>query len=139
MSEIWRSGYLRLALGAVCLALSGGGNRLSAQQPYEGEYIRFVPLSYPRLVSQTEANAFFDLYGDAGDPAYRDVDPLNGIDDSRDLLLTRLGERFAPILIQNTAAIPLDFKVFSRLTSEIDSRQRLGPQPLASESPPIQI
>ena len=109
---MWRSGYLRLALLAVFLGLSGGGNRLSAQQPYEGEYIRFVPLSYPRLVSRTEANAFFDLYGDAGDSAYRDVDPVNGINDSRDLLLTRLGERFAPVLIQNTAAIPLDFKVF---------------------------
>jgi hypothetical protein len=85
---------------------------LGAQQPYEGDYLRFVPLSYPRLVKQTEANALFNLYGDPSDPAYQDRNPVNGVADSRDSLLLRLGRRFAPILIQNTAAIPIDFKVF---------------------------
>ena len=81
-------------------------------QPYAGEYLRFLPLSYPRLVRQTRANERFHLFGDRSDASYRDRDPLNGIDDARDSLLLRLGTRFAPILIQNTAAIPLDFKVF---------------------------
>ncbi len=85
---------------------------LSAQAIPREDYLQYLPLEYMRIVEQTRASVDLQIYGDVTDPAYRDVDPLNGIDDRRDRVLERMAERFAPFLIQNTTSAPLDFRVF---------------------------
>ena len=103
-----------LAAAAVAAALSAGLSAvpLVAQEIPRDEYLRMLPLSQPRLALQTDASVALDLYGDTSDPAYRDVDPVDGIDDRRNEVLTALAVRFAPYLVQNTTNIPLNFDVF---------------------------
>jgi len=74
------------------------------------EYFGFVPLSYPRIVRQTEADSFLQLYGDRQAKGYRDEVPKDGIDDERGRLLQALGVRFAPYLIRNTSNVPMDLQ-----------------------------
>jgi len=76
------------------------------------EYIPFLPLSYPKIFTQTEASKKFGVYGDTTDPTYQDVSPIDGIDDQRFKTLQKIAVRFAPYLVQNTAAVPMDFKLF---------------------------
>lgn len=78
------------------------------------EYLRFVPLSYPKIFTETDANKKFEIFGNKGELTYRDVDPVDGIDDQRFKILQRMAVRFAPILVQNTSAVPMDFKLFMR-------------------------
>jgi hypothetical protein len=82
------------------------------QQIERSEYLRFVPLTYPTLISQTPASARFALFGDAREPGYSDTDPVDGVDDRRGEILTRIAVRFAPVLLQNTTAIPMAFEQF---------------------------
>ena len=83
-----------------------------AQAIPRDRYLTYVPLDYPSLVSQTEASSSFHLFGDSEDPGYRDVAPLDGIDDRRQELLKGLGARFGPIMILNTTNLPMDFRRF---------------------------
>ncbi|NUM67738.1 hypothetical protein HUU39_21125, partial [candidate division KSB1 bacterium] len=83
-----------------------------AQQIRKDSYLRFVPLNYPRIVGQTATNAAFHLYGNPDDPNYQDVNPVDGIDDARHRRLLELAAKFAPYLVRNTTAIPMDFKKF---------------------------
>lgn len=83
-----------------------------AQEIRRDNYLRFVPLTYPRIVGQTAANAAFHLYGNPDDPNYQDVNPVDGIDDARRRCLLELAVKFAPHLVRNTTAIPMDFKKF---------------------------
>ena len=76
------------------------------------EYLHYVPLEYPALVARTEANAAFALFGDPDDPAFRDLDPVDGIDDRRGRRLQELGARFGPIMVLNTTNLPMDFRRF---------------------------
>lgn len=85
---------------------------LSAEEIPRNEYIKYVPFTYPKIMSQTEANKTFSLYGDRSDPDYQDVDPVDGIDDRRFRILENLAIRFAPYLVQNTSDAPMDFKYF---------------------------
>jgi hypothetical protein len=85
---------------------------LAAQQMPKEDYIRYVPLEYPRIVRQTDASRRFQLLGDPSAPGYRDVDPVDGIDDARGRVLQALGERFAPYLVQNTTSVPMDHRRF---------------------------
>ena len=85
---------------------------LSAGEIARNEYLKYVPIAYPKIMSQTEANNTFSLYGDKSDPGYRDVDPVDGIDDRRFRILENLAIRFAPYLVQNTCDAPMDFKYF---------------------------
>ena len=80
------------------------------------EYLRYVPLDYPRLVRQAPANDRFSLFGDPGDPGYSDQAPLDGIDDARGRHLKALSVRFAPYLVRNTVAVPMDFRRFMNRT-----------------------
>jgi hypothetical protein len=84
----------------------------SAQEIPRDEYLTYVPLTYPRLVQQTVATDGLDLYGDRQNPAYRDVNPVDGIDDDRYQVLLSLAVRFAPYLVQNTSNIPTNFDVY---------------------------
>ncbi|RUO87736.1 hypothetical protein D7Y11_39055 [Corallococcus sp. AB018] len=81
-------------------------------QPAREEYFRYVPLSYPRIVRQTEASVALSLYGDPNDPAWRDESPRDGVDDTRHQVLQSLAVRFAPFMVKNTYTFPSDHKVF---------------------------
>jgi hypothetical protein len=96
---------LPLALGVS--ATSGRAQRITRDN-----YLRFVPLEYPRIVAQTTANVEFQLFGDPTDPGYRDVDPVDGIDDAHARRLHDLAVQFAPFLVKNTTMAPMDFKKF---------------------------
>ena len=66
---------------------------LHAQPPLRDGYLARVPVA-GRIVGQAAASARFDLYGDRTDPAYRDVAPVDGVDDARALRLLELAERY---------------------------------------------
>lgn len=113
----YRPRGISVAVAAACASLmasslTGQEVALQGEDGPPQDYIRYVPLSYPRLVRQTGASEEFHLYGDPTDSSYVDEHPRNGIDDRRDVLLQDLGDRFAPILVQNTTAFPMDFKRF---------------------------
>jgi hypothetical protein len=82
-----------------------------AQIPRD-QYLKYVPLVYPRIVTQTQASARFHLYGNPSDPAFHDNAPKDGIDDARGRWLQVLTERFAPLMVRNTPMTPLDFRAF---------------------------
>lgn len=102
--------YVFLFLSSVTIALGFGP--IAGQEIPRGEYLLHLPLSAPRLVSQTPANAALHLFGDRDDPGYRDVKPVDGIDDTRHGVLMDLALRFAPFLVQNTDNVPTDFQAF---------------------------
>jgi hypothetical protein len=81
-----------------------------AQQIPREEYLRYVPLEVPRIVSQTAASQRLHLYGDSESPGYVDLDPVDGMDDRRHQVLEALAVRFAPFLVQNSEGIPMDHK-----------------------------
>lgn len=83
-----------------------------SQEVPRDQYIKYVPLSHPRLVQQTFPSEEMRLYGDRDDPAYRDVNPVDGIDDERYAVLMLLAVRFAPYLVQNTTNIPTNFDIY---------------------------
>jgi hypothetical protein len=89
---------------------------LSSPTPAEeiprNEYLKYVPLGYSRLVQQTDESHALNLFGDTRDPGYRDVNPVDGIDDSRGDVLLSLAVRFAPYLVQNTTNIPINFDIY---------------------------
>jgi hypothetical protein len=76
-------------------------------------YIDSIPLEYPRLVHAVDATERLHLYGDPESLGYRDLDPVDGIDDDRQRSLQRLAVRFAPILVQNTVITPIDFRLWT--------------------------
>jgi hypothetical protein len=83
-----------------------------AQPIPRDEYLRFVPLEIPRVIRSTPTSERLHLYGDPADPEYRDVDPVDGMDDRRFAVFEDLSVRFAPFMMQNTWGIPMDFKKF---------------------------
>lgn len=83
-----------------------------AKEVARDAYLKQVPLSSPRLVQQTAASLALNLFGDRDDPAYRDVDPVDGIDDDRYDILLSLAVRFAPYLVQNTTNFPTNFDLY---------------------------
>lgn len=98
----------RIVLLAAALGVVTAGP--AAAQIPQDQYLRYMPLRYPRIVRQTTANERFHLYGDTKDPAYRDADPVDGIDDARGRRLTALAVRFAPIMVRNSSQFPMDFR-----------------------------
>lgn len=100
-----------LLLVLSLLPLTMVRNLRAAEVPRD-EYLKLVPLSHPRLVPQTDASEALHLYGDREDPAYRDEEPRDGIDDRRHEILMALAVRFAPYLAQNTSEFPTNFEVY---------------------------
>lgn len=94
---------------AAVVVLAALPDQVQGQGIPDDDYLRFVPLEYPRLTRQTEASHVFHLYGDPLAPTYRDVDPVDGMDDARHATLHALSRRFAPFLVQNTYSAPMDF------------------------------
>lgn len=90
---------------------------LRAQEVPREEYLRFLPLEPPRIVGQTRASERFHLYGDPTRAGYRDVDPVDGVDDRRHQRLMELAVRFAPHMLRNTTSLPMAFEAFVRAES----------------------
>jgi hypothetical protein len=99
-------------LPIITAALAATTSVAASQQIPSDQYLRYVPLEYPRASRQTEASARLQLFGDRADPAYRDEAPRDGIDDRRHEVLLTLAERFAPYMVLNSYAIPMDFRKF---------------------------
>jgi hypothetical protein len=78
-----------------------------AQGITRDNYRDYLP-PLPRIVGQTRATAALHLYGDEQDPAYRDVAPVDGIDDTRARRLLVLAEQFSPLLRRNNFSVPRD-------------------------------
>ena len=97
-------------LAVAALASVWGALPAQAQQYPREEYLRFVPLEVPRIVRATPASLRLHLYGDRDSPSYRDVDPVDGMDDRRARVLHELGVRFAPFIVQNSEMVPMDHK-----------------------------
>jgi len=98
---------LLLLVGLLGAVAPGAGRDASAQGVPRDDYLRYLPTT-PRIVTQTGASARLRLYGDAGDSAYRDADPVDGIDDARGERLLLLAERFSPLLRRNNTSVPRD-------------------------------
>ncbi len=90
----------------VCPATS------SAQDMPKHEYYQYVPLTYLRPVRQAAGSEALSLYGDVANPSYRDVDPVDGMDDERLRVFQRMGVKFAPYLVLNSTAVPMDWRKF---------------------------
>jgi len=97
---------------AIFVFIFLASNILGAATIPREEYIKYLELSYPRIVQQTPASRYFTLYGDKNSPEFIDVDPVDGIDDNRLQLLHRLGVKFAPYMILNTILVPMDLRKF---------------------------
>jgi hypothetical protein len=78
-----------------------------AQGITRDNYRDYLP-PLPRIVAQARATAALHLYGDERDSAYRDVDPVDGIDDGRARRLLFLAEQFSPLLRRNNFSVPRD-------------------------------
>ena len=79
---------------------------LNGQAIAREKYIKYIPIEYPKMDEQTEASKKFALYGDIHDPDYRDIAPVDGMDDERSAILHNLAVHFAPIIVQNTVQMP---------------------------------
>jgi len=88
-------------------------NYAFAQRIPKSEYTHFLPIERPPLVRQTSGSAELHLYGDKNSPDYRDVDPVDGIDDQRAENLMKIALQFSPILVQNSFGVPMDFRKFT--------------------------
>ncbi len=98
-----------LVLGAATLLAAGSAR---GQAIPRDEYLRYMPLEVPRAIRATPATERLHLYGDPADPTYRDMDPVDGMDDRRFALFRELSVRFAPFMVQNTWGAPMDLKKF---------------------------
>jgi len=78
---------------------------IGAQQLARTAYYDYLPPT-PRIVAQTAASARLHLFGDVHDTAYRDIDPLDGVDDRRADRLRVIAERFSPLLGANHLVVP---------------------------------
>jgi hypothetical protein len=82
---------------------------LDGQSPTRDDYADFLP-ALPKIVAQTAASARLALFGDIRDTSYRDVAPIDGMDDVRARRLVALAERFSPILRRNNFSVPRAFE-----------------------------
>jgi len=80
---------------------------IGAQQLARTAYYDYLPPT-PRIVAQTAASARLHLFGDVHDTAYRDIDPLDGVDDRRADRLRVIAERFSPVMRRNNFVVPRD-------------------------------
>lgn len=108
---------IQLFVNMVILAIVGVlpllvGLDVQGQEIPRDEYLRYLPLKYPKIVRQTEANAELHLFGNKEDPEYQDTNPVDGIGDRRHEVLLDLAVQFSPLLVFNSTMIPMDFRPF---------------------------
>lgn len=106
------SARTRFAPTVSLLLLAVVSTPAAAQRIPKSEYLKYLPLEYPRMQRATAASEALQLYGDPAAPGYRDVMPRDGIDDRRNAIFAGLGVRFAPYMVQNSVAMPMDFRRF---------------------------
>ena len=92
---------------SLVVVLDGQGQEIPRD-----EYLRYLPLKYPKLVRQTEANAKLHLFGNTKHSGYQDTNPVDGIDDRRHKVLLDLARQFSPLLVLNSTLVPMDFRLF---------------------------
>ncbi len=92
---------------AAALAVSALPMSARSQEIPRADYFRYVPLEIPLAYRETPASRKLQLFGDRESAPYTDAD-LDGIDDRRAEVLRRLALRFAPLLVRNSTAVPLD-------------------------------
>ncbi len=108
-----------------------------AQKTTNSDYIKYLPLSYPKIISQTQASRDLELYGNTNNLLYCDSNK-DGIDDNRYNRLKELCHRFSPILFKNTPySIPLDFKGFFNKDATPPSLLYIDTWDLAHDKPQI--
>lgn len=106
----------------------------SGQQITRASYYDYLP-PFPRIVTQTRASAMFALYGDRSDPAYRDEQPRDGIDDARGRILQALVARFAPVMRPNNFSVPRDLEsIFGEAWTVSVDRWASSGTPLSRDS-----
>jgi len=81
----------------------------SAQAIPRDEYLAYVPLEVPTVFRQTPASGSLHLYGNRAAADYVDANS-DGIDDRRAEVLQSLAVRFAPLLVMNSTAVPMDLR-----------------------------
>ena len=100
MPSALRGRAIARALLMLATPIYGGAQGITRDNYHE----LLPPL--PRIVGQTRASAALRLFGDTSAPGYRDVDPADGIDDTRAKRLTELAVRFAPVMRRNNESVP---------------------------------
>ncbi len=70
--------------------------------------------SPPKIISQTEASARLNLYGDIKNDGAR----IDGVEDKRDSLLLRIAAKFSPILRKNNFSAPRNFETMLTLENQ---------------------
>lgn len=100
----------RVAPVLVAIAFLLPANPVAAQEIEN--YLGFMPKLHPRAIEATSASIALALFGDPAAAGYEDVAPIDGIDDARGRVLLALGRRFSPFLVQNTQALPINFRVY---------------------------
>lgn len=113
LERTWDVTIQRMLALTLCLSCASGGYcTVGAQEIPRTEYLTYVPLEHPVMVRQTNASAKFNLYGNTAESSYRDTAPVDGIDDRRYKVLLDLSVRFAPYMVLNTTAIPMNVRRF---------------------------
>ena len=100
-----------LVFAAVGIVYLFVGFDVQSQEIPRDEYMKYIPLKYPKIIRQTKASVKMDLFGSPPGSEYLDMD-LDGIDDCRHKVLLDLAVRFAPYLVLNSTLIPMDFRLF---------------------------
>ncbi|HRX18689.1 MAG TPA: hypothetical protein P5135_06535 [Gemmatimonadales bacterium] len=125
----------------LCTAVAlCGGFPLVGQEIPKPDYVTYLPRETPRAVTRPAANVTFQLYGNPAGAAWRDADPVDGIDDARGALLLRLAERFAPWVARTSYGFPMDARRFvasgatSPLVRDIFDLARPSPALVRSDS-----
>ena len=104
--------HLRCSAAPVLVAIAFllPANPVAAQEIEN--YLGFMPKSHPRAIEATSASIALALFGDPAAAGYEDVAPIDGIDDARGRVLLVLGRRFSPFIVQNTQALPINFRIY---------------------------
>jgi hypothetical protein len=106
-SVVGRFSLSSIVTAAILSAIASLPTMGAAQEIPRDEYFSYVPLEVPVAIRQTDASRRLHLFGDPSAPGYSDAN-LDGIDDARAELLASLALRFAPLLVLNSTAVPLD-------------------------------
>ena len=102
-----------MAVKSLFVLFLFGFSTVFGQRIPKDEYLHFVPIKHPPLVRQAPGSAQLALYGDPNSSDYRDLNPVDGIDDRRAENLMEIALHFSPILVQNSFGVPMDFKKFT--------------------------
>src|SRR5690242_7125288 len=99
-------------VGLGLLILSAAAHRAAAQAIPKPDYVTYLPRETVLPVQAMAGNRAFHLFGDRAAAGYRDQEPRDGIDDSRERWLHVLAARFAPWMVRNAVDVAMDLRRF---------------------------